>query len=162
LRAHTFILKRSIKTSSKRFVFTFELLTYNAKNKHFFKKFKIVENNSNIKYDFSNLIFKSKPPSWIQAQDQDSKLFKNTGSESVCNEGYWKGWALKIETFLGPQMAMSKAIAIWAQKITSHFLGQFASIFVLRNGIQSCFLFRRRIRNGIPRFFGLRNSRNSV
>ncbi len=31
-----------------------------------------------------------------------------------------------------------------------------------RNGIPSCFLFRGRVRNGIPRFFVPRNSRNSV
>ncbi len=30
--------------------------------------------------------------------------------------GDWKGWALKIETFLGPEMATSKASAIWAQE----------------------------------------------
>jgi len=29
-------------------------------------------------------------------------------------EGHRKGWALKIKTFLGPLMAMSKASAIWA------------------------------------------------
>jgi hypothetical protein len=28
--------------------------------------------------------------------------------------GHWKGWALKIETFLGPEMA--RASVIWAQK----------------------------------------------
>ncbi len=27
-------------------------------------------------------------------------------------EGHWKGWALKIETILGPEMATSKASAI--------------------------------------------------
>ncbi len=31
-------------------------------------------------------------------------------------EGHWKGWALKIETFLGPEMATSEAKTIWAQK----------------------------------------------
>jgi hypothetical protein len=31
-------------------------------------------------------------------------------------EGHWKGWALKIETFLGHEMATSEASAIWAQK----------------------------------------------
>ncbi len=34
----------------------------------------------------------------------------------VVYEGHWKGWALEIETFLGPEMATSKASAIWAQK----------------------------------------------
>jgi hypothetical protein len=27
-----------------------------------------------------------------------------------------RGWVLKIETFLGPEMATSEASAIWAQK----------------------------------------------
>ncbi len=31
-------------------------------------------------------------------------------------EAHWKGWALKIETFLGPEMAISEASDIWAQK----------------------------------------------
>jgi hypothetical protein len=39
---------------------------------------------------------------------------------------------------------------------------EFASIFVQQNGIPSCFLFRGRVRNGIPRFSVPRNSRNSV
>ncbi len=34
-------------------------------------------------------------------------------------EGHWKGWALKIETFLGPEMATSEANAIWTQKSRS-------------------------------------------
>ncbi len=38
---------------------------------------------------------------------------------------------------------------------------EFASIFVQRNRIPSCFLFRGRVRNGIPRFYVPRNSRNS-
>ncbi len=25
-------------------------------------------------------------------------------------EGHWKGWALKIETFLGPEMARAKVV----------------------------------------------------
>jgi hypothetical protein len=41
-------------------------------------------------------------------------------------------------------------------------LWEFASIFVSRNGIPSCFLFRGRVRNGIPRFSVPRNNRNSV
>jgi hypothetical protein len=41
-------------------------------------------------------------------------------------------------------------------------LWEFASIFVPRNGIPSCFLFRGRVRNGIPRFSVPRNNRNSV
>ena len=38
----------------------------------------------------------------------------------------------------------------------------FDSVFVQRNGILSSFLFRGRVRNGIPRFSVPRNSRNSV
>jgi hypothetical protein len=41
-------------------------------------------------------------------------------------------------------------------------LWEFASIFVPRNGIPSYFLFRGRVRNGIPRFSVPRNDRNSV
>ncbi len=41
-------------------------------------------------------------------------------------------------------------------------LWEFASIFVLRKGIPSYFLFRGRVRNGIPRFSVPRNNRNSV
>jgi hypothetical protein len=32
------------------------------------------------------------------------------------NEGHWKGWALEMETFFGPEMATSEASAIWTQK----------------------------------------------
>ncbi len=39
---------------------------------------------------------------------------------------------------------------------------EFASIFVQQNGIPNCFLFRGRVRNGIPRFSVPRNSLNSV
>jgi hypothetical protein len=39
---------------------------------------------------------------------------------------------------------------------------EFASISVPRNGIPRCFLFRGRVRNGIPRNSVPRNSRNSV
>jgi hypothetical protein len=31
-------------------------------------------------------------------------------------EGDWKGWAVKIKTFLGPEMATSEGSAMWAQK----------------------------------------------
>ncbi len=37
-------------------------------------------------------------------------------------KGPWKGWALKIETFLGPEMAMSEAICIWAPKSRLFFV----------------------------------------
>jgi hypothetical protein len=35
---------------------------------------------------------------------------------NIHNEGHWKGWALEIETLLGPEMATSKANAIWAKE----------------------------------------------
>ncbi len=41
-------------------------------------------------------------------------------------------------------------------------LWELASICVSRNGIPCCFLFRGRVRNGIPRFSVPRNNRNSV
>jgi hypothetical protein len=31
-------------------------------------------------------------------------------------EGHWKGWALKILTFLGPEKATSEGSVAWAQK----------------------------------------------
>ncbi len=31
-------------------------------------------------------------------------------------EGHWKGWALKSETFLGPELATSEASATWVQE----------------------------------------------
>ncbi len=39
---------------------------------------------------------------------------------------------------------------------------EFASIFVPRNGIPSCFLFLGKVRNGIPRFSVPRNNRNYI
>jgi hypothetical protein len=33
------------------------------------------------------------------------------------NQCYGKGWVLKIETSLGPEMATSKGSAIWAPKV---------------------------------------------
>ena len=48
-----------------------------------------------------------------------------------------------------------------AEGFGRHFW-EFAYIFVQRNGIPNCFLFRGRVRNGIPRVSVPRNSRNSV
>ncbi len=46
-------------------------------------------------------------------------------------EGYWKGWALKIETFLGPKMAKSEASAMWAKKsFTPSFGAHFRTAIV--------------------------------
>ncbi len=47
-------------------------------------------------------------------------------------------------------------------KVFGREFREFASIFAQRNGIPSCFLFRGRVRNGIPWVFVPRNSRNSV
>ncbi len=32
-------------------------------------------------------------------------------------EGHWKGWALKIETFLGPEMAQAKRVPFGPKKV---------------------------------------------
>ncbi len=32
-------------------------------------------------------------------------------------EGHWKGWALKIETFLGPEMALVKRVPFGPKKV---------------------------------------------
>jgi hypothetical protein len=32
-------------------------------------------------------------------------------------EGHWKGWALKIETFLGPEMARAKPVPLGPKKV---------------------------------------------
>jgi hypothetical protein len=38
------------------------------------------------------------------------------GSGQIHYNGHWKRWALKIETFWGPEMATSEANATWAPK----------------------------------------------
>jgi hypothetical protein len=49
-----------------------------------------------------------------------------------------QGWALKIETFLGPEMATSEASAIWVQKSRAETFAIQLEIFILsQNG---CFL----------------------
>ncbi len=34
-------------------------------------------------------------------------------------EGHWKGWALKIETFLGPEMARAKRVPFGPKKVNA-------------------------------------------
>jgi len=57
-------------------------------------------------------------------------------------------------------------ILLWLFFSSAEWFGtefrEFASILVPRNGIPSYFLFRGRVRNGIPRFSVPRNNRNSV
>jgi hypothetical protein len=43
------------------------------------------------------------------------RCMKDFDAGNIHYKGYWKGWALKVETFLGPEMATSAASAIWAQ-----------------------------------------------
>ncbi len=48
---------------------------------------------------------------------------------SIC-EGHGKGWALKIKTFLGPEMALASLVAISGPKIvqahiTNRYIGNF-------------------------------------
>ncbi len=45
-------------------------------------------------------------------------------------EGHWKAWALKIETFLGPEMAQAKRVPFGPKKVfhgpvveRPHFMG---------------------------------------
>ncbi len=33
------------------------------------------------------------------------------------HEGHWKGWALEIETFLGPEMARAKRVPFGPKKV---------------------------------------------
>jgi hypothetical protein len=46
-------------------------------------------------------------------------------------EGHWKGWALEIETFSGPQIATSEASITWAQN--SHINDNFSRGPILIN-----------------------------
>ncbi len=43
-------------------------------------------------------------------------------------EGHWKGWALKIETFLGPEMARAKRVPFGAKKVETPPWPQFTSL----------------------------------
>ncbi len=36
---------------------------------------------------------------------------------NIIYEGHWKGWALKIETFLGPEMARAKRVPFGPKKV---------------------------------------------
>ncbi len=40
----------------------------------------------------------------------------DAGKSITIYNSHWKGWALKTETFLGPEMATSKGNVLWAQK----------------------------------------------
>ncbi len=53
-------------------------------------------------------------------------------------------------------------VVFYSAEVFGREFREFASIFVQRNGIPSSFLFRGRVRNGIPRFSVPRNRRNSV
>jgi hypothetical protein len=44
------------------------------------------------------------------------RAVRNGFEAGIHYKGHWKGWALEIETFLGPEMTSSEASAIWAQK----------------------------------------------
>ncbi len=71
-----------------------------------------------------------------------------------CNPSYRKVFS---DHLVGGSRVCSFKPLKW-RWILSHFKG----ILVPRNGIPSCFLFRGRVRNGIPRFSVPRNNRNSV
>jgi hypothetical protein len=40
----------------------------------------------------------------------------NFNVDNIHYKGQWKGWAFEIDSFLGPEMATSKASAIWVPK----------------------------------------------
>ncbi len=44
--------------------------------------------------------------------------------------GHWKGWAMKIKTFLGPEMAPNEASSIWAQKSKHHIKNRYIGNFM--------------------------------
>ncbi len=67
-------------------------------------------------------------------------------------EGHWKGWALKIETFLGCEMATSVASAIWAQKSLLYRRGlQNSNLLGSRISFSAAEFFRRTSQKVLPR-----------
>jgi hypothetical protein len=37
-------------------------------------------------------------------------------------EGHWKGWALEVQTFLGPEMSASEATAVGSKKVEAKYI----------------------------------------
>ncbi len=52
-------------------------------------------------------------------------------------EDHWKGWALKIETFLGTEMATIEASAIWAQKCQDLYYCLWPVLVIFTNALGS-------------------------
>ncbi len=77
----------------------------------------------------------------------------------VFSSAEWFGTAVRgfVSIFV-PRNGVASSSEKWFGKK----FGEFASMFYPRNGIPSCFLFRGRVRNGIPRVSIPWNSRNSV
>jgi hypothetical protein len=53
-------------------------------------------------------------------------------------EGHWKGWALKIETFLGPEMARAKRVPFGPKKSTPYhdFWDLLRHLPIIRSAVQ--------------------------
>jgi hypothetical protein len=49
-------------------------------------------------------------------------------------EGHWKGWALKIETFLGPEMARAKRVPFGPKKVVLCTRVLLCSVVVCKRG----------------------------
>jgi hypothetical protein len=72
--------------------------------------------------------------------------------DKIQYEGHWKGWALKIETFLGFEMATSVASAIWAQKSLWYRRGlQNSNLVGSRISFSAAEFFRRTSQEVLPR-----------
>jgi hypothetical protein len=83
------------------------------------------------------------------------------------NRGFLKkgqdgsGWESPAQRFLiAPYSVISELFSLPLKGSEGN--PEFAFIFVPRNGILSCFLFRGSVQNGIPKVSVPRNSRNSV
>ncbi len=53
-------------------------------------------------------------------------------------EGYWKGWALKIETFLGPEMARAKRVQFGPKKVETKAIKTTGTLVVLCTRVLLC------------------------
>ncbi len=91
---------------------------------------------------------------YMCSTERKSELFSLLlrGSEGNCES---------MILFLFPRKKEFRVVFSSAKVLGREFR-EFASIFAQGNRIPSCFLFRGRVRNGIPRVFVPRNSRNSV
>ncbi len=83
------------------------------------------------------------------------------GIPKVCSYAEWFGTEFREFAYILIPRNGNRAVFSSADGFGTE-LWEFASILVPRNVILSCFLFRGRVRNGIPRFSVPRNNQNSV